>query len=419
VTLRAAYPRERLVLVLVAAASLAVVNVLDTSDVSRLALTEAIVRDGTLHTERFAPRNVDRSARGGHLYSDKAPGISFAAIPAYAAVAAADRARGVDDPHPWRRLGHLWVYRVLTGGVAFVASVWLVGRLAEGLVAGTGAPVAVAYGLGTIASGLAPTTFGSVAAGALGLGALATLRTPGLAGLLAGAAIVVEYQAALIAVALLALSRRPRFVLGLVPPLLLLGGYDWIAFGAPWHLSYHYVANAFTEDQREGFFGIGAPSLDGLWHVLSWPRGLLLLSPVLVFAAWGLWLWRTRAALVCGGLALAFALYDAGYFDPYGGTSPGARFFAPALPFLVLGLPFAFARLPVSTTLAAVWSVAACTFDALTWAIRNALDWSDGLPQTVWSLAGLSRPAGVALVWLAATAASFPLAAQALRSRRE
>ena len=117
-------------------------------------------------------------------------------------------------------------------------------------------------------------------------------------------------------------------------------------------------------------------------------------------------------------IAVAFVLYDAGYFDPYGGTSPGPRFFAPALPFLALGLPFAFRRLPLATALAGVWSVAACTFDALTWAIRNELNFRDGLPATVWSLAGGSRATGVALVWLAATAASVPLVAPALRRPR-
>jgi hypothetical protein len=414
VTLRG-YRRERLVLALVTAAALVPVNPLNTADVSRLALTEAVVRDATLHTERFAPHNLDRAAHGGHLYSDKAPGISFAAIPAVVAVAAADRVRAVDDPQPWRRLGHLWLYRLLTGGVAFAASVWLVGRLAEGLAASTGAATAATYGLGTIAGPMGPTTFGSLAAGALGLAGLALLRRPLVAGLLAGAAIVFEYQAGLIALALLALSRRPRFLVGLVPPLAVLAAYDWIAFGAPWRLSYRYVANEFAEQQHEGFFGIGAPTADGVWHVLVSPRGLLLLSPVLALAAAGLWLWRTRVALACAALAVVFVLYDAGYFDPNGGTSPGPRFLAPMLPFLALGLPFAFRRWPLATTLAAAWSIAACTFDALTWAIGNALDFRDGLPQTVWSLAGTSRASGVALVWTAATAAAAVALASHIR----
>ncbi len=38
-----------------------------------------------------------------------------------------------------------------------------------------------------------------------------------------------------------------------------------------------------------------------------------------------------------------------GYFLPYGGVSPGPRFFIPAVPFLAVGLAPAFARIPIAT----------------------------------------------------------------------
>ncbi|MHB8469828.1 MAG: hypothetical protein ACYDCH_08750 [Gaiellaceae bacterium] len=79
-------------------------------------------------------------------------------------------------------------------------------------------------------------------------------------------------------------------------------------------------------------------------------RGLLVVSPVAVAAATGLaLLWRRERraeAAVCAAITIAFVLLDAGYFPPYGGTSPGTRFLVPALPFLALGPAAAFERLP-------------------------------------------------------------------------
>ncbi len=158
-----------------------------------------------------------------------------------------------------------------------------------------------------------------------------------------------QYATGLIALALLvycAWRHRRRalwFLAGAVPPALALGAYDWAAFGSPFHLSYRYVANVYTERQHHGFFGIGVPTLGGLKDVLVGTRGLLYFSPVLVAAAVGLWLlWRrgTRAeALLAAVVVVLFLLLDAGYFLVYGGGTPGPRFFAPALPFLALGLP--------------------------------------------------------------------------------
>jgi hypothetical protein len=58
-------------------------------------------------------------------------------------------------------------------------------------------------------------------------------------------------------------------------------------------------------------------------------------------------LWRQgfRAeALTCAAATVCFLLINAGYFLPYGGNSPGPRFFAPALPFLAVGLAPALRR---------------------------------------------------------------------------
>ena len=60
-------------------------------------------------------------------------------------------------------------------------------------------------------------------------------------------------------------------------------------------------------------------------------------------------------------------MLELGYYDPYGGDSPGPRFFIPALPFLALGLAPAFARWRVATAIFAAASVLASTAVLLTW----------------------------------------------------
>ena len=91
-----------------------------------------------------------------------------------------------------------------------------------------------------------------------------------------------------------------------------------------------------------------------------------------------------------------------GYFDPYGGTSPGPRFFIPALPFLVLGLTEAFVRWPLVTTLVALVSAARVIPAAARW--NPGPDW-----PTLWTQFGLPAGAAAILVALPA-AAAFALA---------
>ena len=143
-------------------------------------------------------------------------------------------------------------------------------------------------------------------------------------------------------------------------------------------------------------------------------RGLLIFSPVVLAACVGLWLmWRRgrRAeAAVAAAVPAVFLLVSAGYFLPYGGGSPGPRFFAVALPFLALGLPFAFRRFPRLTLTLAVLSAALTTADAVTWGVRPFDDRSwipgrDELAKTVWAWAGVNRIVGAGILLLCALAA--------------
>src|SRR5262249_36084877 len=107
----------------------------------------------------------------------------------------------------------------------------------------------------------------------------------GMAGLLAGAAVLVEYQVVIIAAVLLAaailLYRRRAwwFALGAVPPAIVLALYQWRAFGAPWRTPYAYFAGSGNGGPDVGY---SFPTLHSVADELTGGRGLLLLSPLAV-----------------------------------------------------------------------------------------------------------------------------------------
>jgi hypothetical protein len=434
--LRRGYRFEAVVLVLVAVSALAVVNVANPQDTTRYELTRHVVRGHTLTIE---PDVFDRAVYRGRTYSDKAPGISFLAIPAYEIELALGVARA---PRDWAGKGDLslWGIRVATSGLLFLLAAFLIGRVAERLVEGTGPATLATFGTATLAAPLAPTLFEHDAAACCAIAGflLAWRRSRpkllALAGLALGIGVLFSYTVGLVAIVVtvyVAARMRLRaawLLLGGIPPLVALGAYNSVAFGSPLHFSYRYIANRYAAEQRGGFFGIGIPSFDGLRITLLGDRGLLLMSPVLVAAAVGLWLmWRRGyrgEAAVATVVALALVLLNASYFLPYGGNSPGPRFAALALPFLALGLPFALSRFPKTTLLLAAASTVLTSLDALSWGLRRENDaWYPGqgfsdLAKTVWVWFGLNRIEGGGLVGLAGLAAVAVGAVRVLRTAR-
>lgn len=428
-----AFARERLVLALVALAGLAVVQGPSTQDHSRLALTQSILERGTLNIDPYRDTN-DKAFYGGHTYSDKAPLLSFLAIPHVAAVRAVDRVVGNPTERAWEGKWRRYVLRVLIDGPFLLGFALVVGRVSEGLAQGTGAGVAVTTGLGTLAAPLSSILFSHTAAALLGLGALllAWRGSYQLAGLCAGAGMLMEYPVALVGllVALYVASRgfRPLllYVAGGIPAAALLGAYNWLAFGSPFHLSYDYLDNAFAEAVDQGFFAVGVPSLEDIRAVLvagsgfGVAQGLLVTSPVLVAAAAGLvLLWRRglRAeALLSILVAALFLVTTAGNEYPFGGHSPGPRYFAPALGFMALGLPEAFRRWPRLVAGLAAVSISVTTFNALAWMENSALSLRV-LPETIWSAAGLPEEAGITIVFACAAAAAWFGLTHVLRRR--
>jgi hypothetical protein len=186
---------------------------------------------------------------------------------------------------------------------------------------------------------------------------------------------VVEYPLGLVALILAAyaLSRGPRvrralsFGTGLVAGIAPLIAYNLWAFGSVASLSYSNVV-AFPgetgHDQlglnNTGLFGVGWPRPEAALQLLFSGRGLLVLTPVMAMGVAGAVLLYRRGsraeALTIGGIGLAFLVYNAGYYLPFGGNSPGPRFMVAALPFLAVPLALSFRRFPGATTALALAS---------------------------------------------------------------
>jgi hypothetical protein len=386
---------------------------------------------GHAQIDRWQWETRDKAWLGGHFYSVKAPGLAVLTLPAYVALDAAGakrvareaaaNARRADHPRwipPEKpdlsqyafsahrahqveiRVEHetpiIWALTLVGAVLPAVALLMLVRGVAERIEPGYGTAAAITLGLGTIVFTFAAEYFSHVLAATLGFAAFALLfreregsaRTSlvGVAGLLAGLAVSFEYPLGLLAVILLiyalARPRRPRraaayaagAAIGAAPAL----AFNWWALGSPLRFAYsHAVAiqgitgHAVLGLNSSGFFGIDLPRPGAAVDLLVAGRGLLTLTPVLVMAALGAAGLRKRGhaaeAAVIGAVAVAYFLYNTGYWLPFGGGSPGPRFLIPALPFLAIGLASAYRRLPALTLGLAIPSAMFMLAGALTY----------------------------------------------------
>ncbi len=384
---------------------------------SRLALTRALVEQRTTIIDDYHVSTGDKSLRGGHFYSDKAPGASLLAVPAYALYYAVTRATGgelpsvrvvplhdTDEPQddtarkPGDRLAYnqpyrtaLYLCRLLSTSLLAALGVCAVYLLARRqLPRAPATMLAATYGLATPALVYSAALYGHQPCADLLLLGLAIplltegtarLRTAALAtGACLGLAVVCEYPAAVpvVLLSLLAAVRRgPRFAawlaLGGLPCALVLAAYHLAAFGHPLKTGYDYVYLAeFAEGMRIRY-GIHAPDPTVLLELLFGRfRGLFYLAPVLLLAAWGLVVqtftraastppttWPTRQVAITGLFIAAFYLaLNSGYYMWDGGAAVGPRHCVPMLPFLALGLVPALRLVPNAVVLLALVSAA-------------------------------------------------------------
>jgi hypothetical protein len=341
--------------------------------VSRMNLVMALVDERTVRLDAYRGTTGDRAFYEGHWFHEKAPGGACLGLLPYRLYAwFVPRPKTFDDPAWSRYYGRaLYVTTCLSTGLLSALAGVVLFHLVCGLFGHPGGAMATAviYGLATPAFVYATQFQGHQMAAALFILALACARSAAnrrrafhlvAAGLFAGFAVATEYQDVFLAVAVLVYllaALRPRrrlawFVLGAVPPALLVLAYNYVCFGHPLQVGYLFVdAQAWQAVHGGGFAGFGWPRLD-VWQamLLRLNRGLFIFSPVLLLVVPGALLWARGAGrrdttgtlfpraelLLCLAVVVLFPVFLSGFRPIMTGHQFGPRFLVAMLPFAAL-----------------------------------------------------------------------------------
>jgi hypothetical protein len=305
----------------------------------------------------------------GHYYSNKAPGLAFASLPAFFVLDGIGM-RTTGDP---TRI--IWALHLFTVVPAFALLLLLVRRVTDDLEPGFGTGAAITLGVGTLVLPFATLYFAHVLSAALGFAAFALLwreragaaRLPlvAAAGLLAGLAVVCEYSLVLVGfvVGCYAVSRGDivrrglAYAGGVLVGVLPLALYNLWAFGSVIHSSYE----GNLPGELGGFLGSSTPSGGILFDALFSMWGLVVLTPVVVCGAAGAALvyrrGRRAEALVILAVVAIHLVWASTFrlgVDIFGGLGP-PRYLMMIFPFLAVPLAATLRAFPVTTVaLAAV-----------------------------------------------------------------
>ena len=313
--------------------------------------------------DAYRDLTIDHAQFGGHVYLDKAPGMTLLALPAVAVADAADPAPPVIPASIYDatfehyvalrlRLAVALVSALLTAGAALALydlGGRLTGRASAGLVAALG------FALGTPVWGWSTTLFGHAPVASLLVIAIWALwrgpaaRFAAIAGAALGLAVLIEFQAvlpgAVIAVWGAIRLRRARpvaiaSVAGLATLLIPFVAYNLVVFGMPFRIGYQGVVG--FAGMNQGLFGLTAPKPTVVLDILfGQKRGLVWVAPILVLAPVGLWLLGRRArglALTLTAAVTVVLMVNAAYVYWDGGHSTGPRHSVPAIGLLAIGL---------------------------------------------------------------------------------
>ena len=338
------------------------------NELPRIYLTMAMVERGAFDIGDYPAAyqgTPDLSIYRGKYYANKAPGMSLFAVPGYLLV------NLVGDPGDLKQL-FFWLrlFGATLPSLLFLVLLWrTLGQLVRDrrlrqfvLLAYACGTMALPYGTVLVAhqlsAALIASAFCLILLWSRGRGTRWTLLGAGLA---AGGAVFVDYQAAFIGpplfIYLLARS-RPRlkcaalFCTGAALPLAALLYYHWRCFGSPFSTGYQHLANpVFAAWTSRGFLGLEFPEWRRLIKLhFSADDGLFYYSPFLLLAAPGLYLMLRERVLRAEGLLCLGVLVFFGYFAAalvlISGWDVGPRYVIVALPFYLVPIAVLFDRLP-------------------------------------------------------------------------
>jgi hypothetical protein len=213
------------------------------------------------------------------------------------------------------------------------------------------------------------------------LGLLAT-------GLSMGYAVITEYPTFLIAAVIgvygLARLYRSRQLVRVV--WILLGGllvgiglglYNNAVFGGPFNLGYGY-SELWEKYHQTGFMSLSIPTFRAAWGIsFSLYRGLFILSPLLLLAIPGFWLWIKEPRWRKEGLAaliivIVMLIFNASSVMWWGGFSIGPRYLYPMLPFFFLALFFVLQKWLSKMVFKIIFGLLCLVSYAATWGLSLA-----------------------------------------------
>ncbi|MCA9675239.1 MAG: hypothetical protein KC464_09405, partial [Myxococcales bacterium] len=317
---------------------------------------------------RLLLRDVDRvtsvhgrvrhgSAVGAH-YSNKAPGSSMLAIPGYLLLkgwhAVAGGAPSLAEV--------VWMSRVTTGIIPSLLFLWLLWGFLARFTPSVGARrlTVLTLGVGSmfflysilfISHPLAAVAIG--AAWIVAVGAIEAERWSmmAVAGLLAGCAPLVDYQAAFagvpVAIWVVVGAWRRGYALravawaaaGAALPIAILLYYHWACFGSPWLTGYE-ASDTFAQFHQKGFLGMDKLRWEAFTGSMIAPtNGLLFFWPAALLAIPG-WVLMARDRALRGhaavtlSVAVIYILFISALNFWRGGWQVGPRYTMAMLPFL-------------------------------------------------------------------------------------
>jgi hypothetical protein len=359
-------------------------------------LVHAIVNEGRFTIDTYHENTIDKAYYNGHYYASALPGPAFLALPAYLAfkgvytlipqsikdLASGIKSYKIDNQPDSSFYGHVdnvefflsqaFLTLVVLAVASALGSVLLFETLRFlGFSGWIALSATLFYAFGTNIFFYSTVYFDHVFSATLNIAAFylvmvstkdspSQFMVPLVAGFFAGANILVEYPNAFVALllGLWFLVRADKwqlvlFVVGLIGPILILMAYNYISFGNPIATSYMYETAANKSFHTSGFFGVTYPQPDRFASLLlSQAYGLFWFAPISLVGLAGL-LHRILArgkefsvSLLCGMVVAIYVVFYSSYSIPSGGATFGPRFLVPMLPFLAVGVAFAFELFP-------------------------------------------------------------------------